>query len=249
MVTSDLAQVASALGDAAKIGGLLDGAARYYLGRGGTARHARPAIACIEAVGVCCDDHVAPTLACKLVHQTSAVHDDVQDESPLLGSRQAATAKCGALIVPPVAGSALLGGFPGPDSAGVAHAARILGKAYQASDDGQDFTANIISDLLNGVIARGLVVAGETGRARGRELQARGRLGQLSPAETVAPAPTLQSQTAFTLDRSLAWLSSASAGLRGHGSPRCRPMIPMIHWMVRAVAGRMTLDREIRHAA
>ena len=155
--------------------------------------------------------------------------------------------KSGALIVLPIAGAALLAGLPEADIAELTCAARILGMAYQASDDVQGLTADLTSGSLNGVIARGLVVAEQTGRALWLELLARGRLGQLSQA--AAAALTLQSETTLTLDWSFARLSSASAGLRGHSSPRCGPMIPVIDRAVRAVAGRMTLDRESRHAA
>ena len=116
MVISDLAQVASALDGAVKIGGLLGDATNYHLASGGTAWHARLDIACSESVGVRHDDRIALAEACELVHQASVAHDDVQDEASLRRGRQSATAKSGAPAVLCVGDHLLVSAFAQLDS-------------------------------------------------------------------------------------------------------------------------------------
>ena len=96
MFQSDLALVASALDDAARIGGRLGEATRYHLASGGRAWRARLSVACGLALGVRRDDIVRLAGACELVHQASVVHDDVQDGAPMRRGRDSVTAKFGA---------------------------------------------------------------------------------------------------------------------------------------------------------
>ncbi|MGI4951480.1 MAG: polyprenyl synthetase family protein [Janthinobacterium lividum] len=96
MVTSDLAEVASGLGDAARIGGLLGEATRYHLASGGTAWRAQLAIECGHALGVRRVDCILLAVACELVHQASVVQDDAQDKAPLRRGQESAAAKFGA---------------------------------------------------------------------------------------------------------------------------------------------------------
>jgi len=96
MFEADLSLVASALDDAARIGGRLGDATRYHLGSGGTAWRARLAIACGLALGVRRDDIIRLACACELVHQASVVHDDVQDGAPRRRGCDSVTAKFGA---------------------------------------------------------------------------------------------------------------------------------------------------------
>lgn len=318
MVTSDLAQVASKLQDAAQVAGLLGSATSYHLASGGKAWRARLAIACGQALGVRRDDRIVLAVACELVHQASVIHDDIADAAPQRRGRQSATArfgastalcvgdhllvsafaqlaslprcpdlvrlfataisqmasaqaeefnptlwptmtwlryealiagKSGAMVVLPVAGAALLAGLLEPDIAELTRAARMLGMAYQAGDDVQDLSADLASGSLNGVIVRGINAAGQTTRARWLDVLARGRLVGLSEGEAMGSAATLQSETALTLDWSLALLSGASAGLHGQTSPRCSPMISVIDQAAEELARRLAPSRESRHAA
>lgn len=318
MVTSDLAQVASKLRDAAQVGGLLGGATSYHLASGGKAWRARLAIACGQALGVRRDDRIGLAVACELVHEASVIQDDIQDAAPQRRGQQSAMArfgastamcvcdhllvsafaqlaslpcspdlirlfataisqmaaaqaeefnptlwptmtwlryealiagKSGAMVVLPVAGAALLAGLPEPDIAELTRAARMLGMAYQAGDDVQDLTADLTSGSLNGVIVRGLNAAGLTTRARWLDILARGRLGRLLVDEAKSATATLLSETALTLDWSLALLSGVSAGLHGRISPRCSPMIPVIDQAAEELAKRLAPSRASRHAA
>ncbi len=157
--------------------------------------------------------------------------------------------KAGAMMVLPIAGAALLAGMPAPDIDKLSDTARILGMAYQVSDDIDDLTSDIAAGSLNGVIVRGLDAAGETQRAWLLDLLARARRERLSQVEAVHLAARLQQETQMTRNWALALLPAAVAELRDFSSPLCHSLTPVIAHAAEMLANNLTHSGETRHAA
>jgi geranylgeranyl pyrophosphate synthase len=157
--------------------------------------------------------------------------------------------KAGAMMVLPIAGAALLAGLPAPDIDTLSDAARILGMAYQMSDDIDDLASDIAAGSLNGVIVRGLDAAGETERAWLLDLLARARRERLSHVEAGRVAARLQQETRMTRNCALALLSASVTELRDRSSPLCHSLIPVIAQAAEMLANNLTHGGETRHAA
>jgi geranylgeranyl diphosphate synthase type II len=157
--------------------------------------------------------------------------------------------KAGAMVVLPLAGAALLAELSPSDVLQVSRAARVLGAAYQASDDIADLAADVASGSLNGVIARRLELAGETARAALLDVLARARRDRLPPAEAALQAGGLQQDRAAVSDWARSLRPRAAAMLRGRSGLRCHALVPVIDRAADALLGGDTIGWESRHAA
>lgn len=157
--------------------------------------------------------------------------------------------KAGAMVALPLAGAALIAGLPRSDIEQVSAAARILGKAYQASDDIEDLGADIASGSLNGVIAHWLEIADAADRAACVAVLTTARREPLVASEAARWAARMQ--------RDEAAVSSWIAGLRplaacmvlGRSSLRAHALAPLIDRAAEALTAGAAQRSETRHTA